>query len=323
MIRHRAFALIAASFFLIASHAHGQQPVHHIGFLANIRDPERMQAWEEGLRERGYVVGRNLDVEYRFFQGQTDRIPALLAELVALSPELIVTTTSNSAVVIHALAPTIPMVFLAVADPVALGLVKSLARPGGNVTGLATLDPKAFIAKQLEILKQLDPQASRIAVLMNPTYQMHQLALPKLPEAARLLGVQLVVVEASKADEYQTAFEKAYTEGADAIQIWNGPIEFTNSAKIIGLAAHYRLPAMYFERLYVQKGGLVSYAPNPADFWRGAAVYVDKILNGEKPSDIPVQQPTRYYLTVNLKTAKALGVTVPPSLLAQADEVFE
>ncbi len=215
------------------------------------------------------------------------------------------------------------MVFLTVADPIGLGLVKSLAHPGGNVTGLATFEPEAFIAKQLQILKEFVPRASRIAVLINPTYQMHQLALRKLREAERVLGVQLIVVEASSSDQYETAFEKAHAQGAEAIHIWNGPLVFKNSAKIVGLAARYQLPAMYIEPQYVVNGGLVSYAPRSADFWSGAAVYVDKILKGEKPGDLPVQQPTRYYLTVNLKTAKALGVTVPPSLLGQADEVIE
>ena len=215
------------------------------------------------------------------------------------------------------------MVFLAVADPVALGLVKSLAHPGGNVTGLATFEPAAFVAKQLQILKEFVPRASRTAVLINPTCQMHQLALPKLPEARRVLGVELIVVEASTSDQYETTFAKAHAQGAEAIHIWNGPLVFTNSAKIVGLAARYQLPAMYFAPHYVVNGGLVSYAPRTAEFWSGAAAYVDKILRGEKPSDLPVQQPTRYYLTVNLKTAKALGVTVPPSLLAQADEVIE
>ena len=142
-------------------------------------------------------------------------------------------------------------------------------------------------------------------------------------QAGRVLGVELIVVEASTSDQYETAFEKAHAQGAEAIHIWNGPLVFTNSAKIVGLAARYQLPAMYFDPQYVVNGGLVSYAPRTAEFWSGAAAYVDKILRGEKPSDLPVQQPTRYYLTVNLKTAKALGVTVPPSLLAQADEVIE
>jgi putative tryptophan/tyrosine transport system substrate-binding protein len=281
------------------------------------------EAWLEGLREHGYVAGQNLRVEYRYFRGSYVQIPALLAELVAFGPELIVTSTSNSAVAIHAAAPTLPMVFLNVADPVALGLVESPAHPGGNVTGFATLVPEGFIGKHLQFLKDLVPRASRIAVQINPTEKMHQLALAKLPETGRSLGVELIIVEASEPDQFSSAFESAHTQGADAIHVWNGPLVFRHSAEIVGLAARYRLPAMYFARQYVLEGGLISYAPDPADNWRRAAAYVAKILNGEKPGDLPIQQPTRYDLIVNLKTANALGITVPPSILAQADEVIE
>ena len=215
------------------------------------------------------------------------------------------------------------MVFLNVADPVALGLVQSLAHPGGNVTGFTTFVPEGIIGKHLQFLKELVPQASRIAVLVNPTAKMHQLALQRLPEAGELLGLQFVVVEASEPDQFATAFEQAHRQGAEAIDVWNGPLVFRHSAEITGLAADYRLPAMYYQRSYVLDGGLISYAPDPADNWHRAAAYVAKILGGENPGDLPVQQPTRYDLIVNLKTAKTLGITVPPAILAQADEVIE
>jgi putative ABC transport system substrate-binding protein len=275
------------------------------------------------LRDRGYVVGRNLQIEYRFFQGRTERIPALLAELVAFGPEVIVTSTSVSAAAIHSAAPTIPMVFLTVADPIGLGLVKSLAHPGGNVTGFATMNPEGFVAKHLQVLQAVVPGVNKFAVLINPTLAMHQLALQKLPQAERLLGVELVVVEASKPDQFETAFEAAQKQGAEAIDVWNGPMVFNNSARIVGLAAHYQLPEIYWDRGYVMGGGLMSYGPSTTDLWRGAADYVDKILKGENPGDLPVQQPTRYYLTVNLKTAKERGITIPPAILVQADEVIE
>jgi putative ABC transport system substrate-binding protein len=218
------------------------------------------------------------------------------------------------------------MVFLSVADPIGLGLVKSLAHPGGNVTGFATLDPGGlggFIAKHLQILQATVPGVEQIAVLINPTTAMHQLALQKLPDARGKLGVKLVVVEASKPDQFETAFETAHKQGAEAIDVWNGPLVFTNSARIVGLAAQYQLPEIYWDRGYVAGGGLMSYGPNATDLWRGAAGYVDKILKGESPGDLPVQRPTRYYLTVNLKTAKARGITIPPAILLQADEVIE
>ena len=320
----RGLAVIAASLFLIfVSEALGQQTAHRIGVLASTEIPENVEAWMDGLRERGYVIGRDLRIEYRYFRGRYDQLPALLTELVAFAPEVIVTTTSNSAVAIHAAAPTLPMVFLNVADPVALGLVQSLAHPGGNVTGLATVVPEGIIGKHLQLLKDLVPRASRIAVLINPAEKMHQIALQRLPEAGQSLGLEFVIVEASEPDQFAAAFEKVHAQGADAIHVWNGPLVFRHSVEVVGLAARYNLPAMYFDRRYVLDGGLISYAPNQADNWRRAAVYVDKILKGENPGDLPVQQPTGYDLIVNLKTAKTLGITVPPSILAQAVEVIE
>jgi putative ABC transport system substrate-binding protein len=180
-----------------------------------------------------------------------------------------------------------------------------------------------FIAKHLQILQATVPGVEQIAVLINPTTAMHQLALQKLPDARGELGVKLVVVEASKPDQFETAFETAHKQGAEAIDVWNGPLVFTNSARIVGLAAQYQLPEIYWDRGYVAGGGLMSYGPNATDLWRGAAGYGDKILKGESPGDLPVQRPTRYYLTVNLKTAKARGITIPPAILLQADEVIE
>jgi putative tryptophan/tyrosine transport system substrate-binding protein len=323
MRRHRALAVIAASLVLFASQAGGQQPVHRVGVLAPEETPEMMQAWLEGLGERGYVVGRNLQIEYRYSQAQTERIPALVAELIAFGPKVIVAATTPSAVAVHGAAPTIPLVFVNVGDPVAVGLVESLAHPGGNVTGFANVVPEGFAGKQLEFLKALVPQASRIAVLINPTNPLHPRELPKLPEIGRLLGVELVVVEASKLDQFETAFQTAHAKGAEAIYVLGDPLPVIHSAKVVGLAARYQLPAMYLNPRNVRDGGLMSYGPNRVNFWRRAAAYVDKILKGEKPGDLPVEQPTRFDLIVNLKTAAELGITVPPSILAQADEVIE
>jgi putative ABC transport system substrate-binding protein len=211
MSRHRALIMIAASLILFASQAGGQQPVHRIGVLMGTESPEQTQALLEGLRERGYVVGQNLQIEYRYSQARTEQIPALVAELVALGPEVIVANGTPNAVAVHAGAPTIPLVFVAVGDPVAVGLLESLAHPGGNVTGFSTVVPEGFVGKQLQFLKALVPQASRIAVLTNPTNPVHRPELPRLPEIGRLLGVDLVVVEASKPDQLDTAFEAAHT----------------------------------------------------------------------------------------------------------------
>ncbi len=323
MRRHRALTAIAASAILFASQARGQEPVHRVGFLGNIETPEGRQAWLEGLHERGYVVGRNLQVEYRYAQARTEQIPALVAELVAFGPDVIVTSGPQLTFAVHAAAPTIPLVFLAVADPVALGLVESLAHPGGNVTGFATLVPEGFVGKQLQLLKALVPHASRIAVLINPTNPIHQREQAKLPEFGRLLGVELVIVEASKPDELETAFETAHAQGVNAIDVFGDALTFIHLPKVVVFAARYELPAMYLWRQSVLDGGLLSFGPNQRDFPRRAAAYVDKILKGERPGDLPVEQPTRYELIVNLKTATALGITVPPSVLALADEVIE
>jgi putative ABC transport system substrate-binding protein len=323
MRRHRALVAIATILLLVASQAGGQQAVHRIGYLGNTPVPKMRQAWLQGLHEHGYVEGQNLQIEYRFFQGRSEQVPALIAELIAFDPEIIVTSQSNPAITIHTTAPSIPLVFVGLGDPVGLGLVESLAHPGGNVTGISGLVPEGFAGKQLQLLKELVPQASRIAVLIDPTMSAHQLELRRLPEAGRQLGVELIIVEASKPDQYETAFEKAYAQGAEAIHVLNGPLPIFHSAEITKLAARYRLPAMYLERRYVDDGGLLSYGMNSADILRRAGAYIDKILKGEKPGDLPVEQPTRFELIVNLKTAQALGIAVPPSILAQADDVIE
>ena len=315
-------AATAASLTLFAWDA-APEPVHRVGVLAATESPENTQALLEGLRERGYVVGGNLQIEYRYSQGRNEQIPALVVELVAVGPEVIVANGTPNAVAVHAAAPTIPLVFVAVGDPVGVGLVESLAHPGRDVTGFSTVVPEGFVGKQLQFLKEVVPKASRIAVLINPTNPVHRPELPRLPEIGRLLGVELVVVEASKPDQLDTAFEAAHTQSAEAILVGGDPLIFTHSAKVVELAARYRLPAMYLNRRNVQNGGLMSYGPNQLDFWRPAAAYVDKILKGERLGDLPVEQPTRFYLTVNLKTAAELGITVPPLILAQAEEVIE
>ena len=231
-------------------------------------------------------------------------------------------STPQNAVAVHAAAPTVPLVFVNVADPVALGLVESLAHPGGNVTGFATLVPEGFVGKQLQFLKDLVPQASRIAVLINPTNPIHQRERPKLPEIGRLLGVELVVVEASKPDQFETAFETAHTQGAEAINVFGDPLFHFTRRRSWGspLAIDCRR-CTWLGRAYWTADSCPMVRTNSTS-GVALATYVDKILKGEKPGDLPVEQPTRFYLIVNLKTAAALGITVPPSILAQADEVI-
>lgn len=322
MLRRLVLAA-TAGLVLLALGADAQERIHRIGVLRNFEDPENTKAWLEGLRERGWTVGRNLEIEYRYTQGRNEQIPALAAELTALGPELIVAVSPVLALAVRSAAPSMPLVFVNVADPIALRLVESLAHPGGNATGVATIVPEGFIGKQLQLLKELVPRASRIAVLINPMNPSHQRGRTELPEIGQKLGVTLVIVEASASDQLETAFNAAIKQGAEAIDVWGEPLTSLHSAEIVALAARYRLPAVYLFRQSAVDGGLLSFGSNEADRWRRVGPYVDKILKGERPADLPVEQPTGYHLAVNLKTAAALGITVSPSILAQADEVIE
>ena len=317
-----SFAL-AVSLMLFSLSSQGQDSVHRVGVLTPSESADATQALLEGFRARGYIVDQNLRLELRSAKGQAERIPALVSELVAFNPEVIIAVSPQYALAVHAAAPSIPLVFISVADPVALRLVDSLAHPGGNATGFTTTVPEGFIGKQLQLLTTLLPKASRIAVLINPGNPMHPPARLQLPNIGRDLGVELIVVEASSPDQYETAFETAQAQGAQAIEVMGDPINFLHSAKVAALAARYHLPAMYFAKRNVQDGGLISYGPNTADLWGRAPTYVDKILKGERPADLPVQQPTRFYLTVNIKTARSLGIAVPISILEQADDLVE
>ena len=253
-----------------------------------------------------------------------DRLPDLAVELVALAPELIIAPGPQAALAAKSATSTIPIVFVAVADPVGLGLVQSLSRPSGNITGLATMVPDDFGAKRLEILRELVPSASKIALLVNPNNPMHRLNFGEfLSRTAQRLGVALLTVEATTAEELDVAFASAAAQHADAVMDLGDPLTFFQAPRIVALAAKYHLPAGYLFRRCADVGGLVVYGPDFADLYRRAAGYVDKILKGTKPSDLPVEQPTKYELIINVKTAKALGLSVPPSLLVRADQVIE
>ena len=277
----------------------------------------------DGLRNRGWIDGQNLIIEYRFAQSQ-DHLPALAAELVALSPDLLISFSPQVALALKSATATIPIVFVAVAYPVEIGLVQSLSRPGGNITGLATLVPGGFAAKEIQMLKEIVPAASKIAVLANPGNPIHRLIIAEeLPRAAQQLGVALPIVEATAAEELDIAFASAATQHADAITVYGDNLTFRYATQVTALAAKHRLPASYVSRYFVTNGGLISHGPNFSDLAFRAGGYADKILKGAKPSDLPVEQPTKFQLVINMKTAKALGLTVPPSLLARADEVIE
>jgi len=286
-------------------------------------DSRGHDAWHSGLRERGWIEGKNLLVEYRYYGESPDRLPALAAELLALTPDLIIGAGPQAAVALKSATAAIPIVFVAVADPVGLGLVQSLSRPGGNITGFATLVPGNWVAKQTEIIRELVPSVSKIAILANPTNPIHRRAIAEeVPGAAGSLGVALPIVEATTANELEIAFTSAAAQHAGAIVVFSDDLTNRQASRVVALAAEYHLPAIYLFRQFAN-GGLVVYGPDILDLFRRVGSVVDKILKGTKPADLPVEQPTKFELVINMKTAKALGLTVPPSLLVHADEVIE
>jgi putative ABC transport system substrate-binding protein len=323
-MKRREFIAASVALLVPPRRSWAQGTPRRIGFLGAwadepARDPVHA-AWLSGLREKGWIEGKNLLVEYRF---APDRLPALAAELVALTPDLIIATSPQAARALKLATTTIPIVFVAVADPVRAGLVQSLSHPGGNMTGLATLVPGDFSGKQIQILLDLVPGASKIALLVNPDNPMHRVALAEeIPRTARNLGVELPTVEATKVEELDVAFASAVAQGADAMVIFGDPLTVFQAPRVVALAAKHHLPAIYLFRQFAI-GGLIVYGPDLADVFRRAGGYVDKILKGTKPSDLPVEQPTKFELVINMKTAKALGLTVPTSLLLRADEVIE
>ena len=324
-MKRREFTAATAALLVSPRRSWAQGTRRRLGFLTIGERPPIMgsnfTSFLNGLRNRGWIDGRNLIIEWRYAQSQ-DHVPALAAELVALSPDLLIATGPQTAVALKSATATIPIVFVAVFDPVALGLVQSLARPGGNITGLTTSVP-GFTSKQIEILREIVPTASKIAVLYNPGNPMHRLSAKALPEISQQLGVALPIVEATTAEELDIAFASAATQHADAMIVFGDPLIFNNATQVTALAAKHRLPAIYLTRSFVTNGGLISYGPDFGDLFYRAGGYVDKILKGAKPSDLPVEQPTKFHLAINMKTAKALGLTVHPTLLARADEVIE
>jgi putative tryptophan/tyrosine transport system substrate-binding protein len=322
-MKRREFIAGAAALLVSPRRSLAQGARRRLGYLAmDVAVPTLRNAWLDGLRNHGWIDGRNLIIEYRYAPSQ-DRLPAFAAELVALSPDLLIAPNPQAAIALKSATASIPIVFVAVADPVGIGLVQSLSRPGSNITGLATLVP-GFTSKSIEMLREMVPTASKVAILVNPGNPIHRLIVAEeLPQIARNLGVALPIVEATTAEELEIAFASAAAQHADAIGVFGDPLTVTNAPRVAALAAEHRLPAMYLFRLFATNGGLISYGPDLADLWLRAGGYVDKILKGTNPSDLPVEQPTKYELVINLKTAKALGLTVPPSLLVRANEVIE
>jgi putative tryptophan/tyrosine transport system substrate-binding protein len=316
-------ALALASFRIAEAQQAGK--VHQIGFLStsspSVAVP-RTEAFRQALQGLGYVDGKNIVIEYRYSEGNFDRLPDLAAELVRLKVDLIVAVETPAALAAKKATRTIPIITVTAADPVGSGLVASLARPGGNVTGLSLVAGLEMSGKQLELLKEALPKFTHVAVLTNPANPPTAGFLKEAELAARLLGVKLRVLEARDPDELDGAFSAIKKERPGGLLVIAAPFIGINS-RIVSFATSNRLPAMFPYTDSVDAGGLMSYGPNQRDLYRRAATYVDKILKGTKPADLPVEQPMKFEFVINLKTAKQIGLTIPPNVLARADKVIK
>jgi putative ABC transport system substrate-binding protein len=327
-VNRRAFLRIVPFALLASPLAVQAQPtgkVYRIGFLGNSTaalEANLVGPFREGLRDLGYVEGRNVQIEYRWAEGKYERFPELVAELVALKVDVMVTAGTPAALAVKRATVTIPLVMVAVGDPVGTGLVASLARPGGSMTGLTSIAPD-LEGKRLELLREAVPKLSRVSVIWNPANPFHVTAEREARSAAQALHMTVHSVGVRTAQELDPAFDAIVKERPGAFIVLADRVFLHNRSRIVAFAARQRLPGVYAYRELVEAGGLMSFGPNYADMHRRAATFVDKILKGAKPADLPVEQPTKFALLINLKTAKALGVDIPHSLLLRADEIIQ
>jgi putative ABC transport system substrate-binding protein len=326
-MRRREFITLlggAAAVWPLAARA--QQSIPVIGFLHSASPgpfASAVVAFRQGLSETGYIEGQNVAIEYRWAEGQYDRLPALAADLIGRKVKVIVAMAGNGpAQAAKAATASIPIVFVSGGDPVSGGLVASFNRPGGNVTGVSWI-ATALVPKQLELLRRSARNPAVIGALVNPTYPDHNLQLHELQEAGATIGQQIDVVRAGTARDIDTAFASLVQQGAGALIVANDPFFLNRGDQIVALAARHTTPTMYFSREFTAAGGLLSYGASPIDAARQGGIYAGKILKGEKPADLPVIQSTKFEFVINLKTAKALGLEIPPTVLALADEVIE
>jgi putative tryptophan/tyrosine transport system substrate-binding protein len=317
---------LCATLFALCFSAEAQQPakVPRIGLLSPF-SPSAAALWHQaflqGLRDLGWVEGKNISIEYRYAEGRRDRLPDLVADLVRLKVDIIIASVNTDALVAKKATRTIPIVMASAGDPVATGLVDSLARPGGNITGLSQMAPE-MAGKRLELLKEIVPKLSRVAVLWNPQGTTSTLNWKEIQLPARELGVQLHSLEVQSLNDFDKAFEDATRARAGALSIMPDQLFAGNLKRIADLAVKSRLPSIFHLSEFADSGGLVAYGPDRSDQFRRAATYVDKILKGTKPADLPVEQPMKFEFVINLKTAKQIGLTIPPNVLARADRVI-
>ena len=328
-MERRAFLAGAAALLAAPLVAEAQQAgkVPRIGFLSpsslsDSRTALFVEAFRQGLRELGWVEGQNIAIEYRWAEERTERLPDLARSLVSLRVDLVVAATSPAIQAARQAGGTIPIVMAVTADPVATGFVVSLSRPGRNITGLSMMGGE-LVGKQLEILKEVVPKVSRVALLWNPATLANVAQLPHAQDAARASGVQLQSVKVADPEGIESAFATMTRERAGALIVLADAMLVANRSRIAALASKSRLPAMYMLTDHVKAGGLMAYGPDLAEMYRRSASYVDRILKGANPGDLPIEQPTKFEFVINLKTAKALGLTIPPSLLLRADQVIE
>jgi putative ABC transport system substrate-binding protein len=319
--------LVAVVLLAVGVTADAQQParIHRIGILSPSSGSffsARDEAFRQRLGELGYVEGKNILIEYRYAEGKGERLPDLAAELVQLKVDVIVTTSPGTTLAAKKASATIPIVFAAAGDPVGTGLVSSLAQPGGNITGLSLMAPD-LDGKRLELLKEAFPKVARVAFLWESDGTRGNLALTEMEAAAKALRVKLLPLPVRSLDEFEGAFARAEKERAQALITTTGGRINTQQRRVLDFAAKNRLPAIYHYSEFVEAGGLMSYGPDNTDLWRRAATYVDKILKGAKPGDIPVEQPTKFEFIINLNAAKQIGVTVPPSVLSRATKLIK
>ena len=324
MASRRAFLGTLAGGLLAAPLAVEAQPadrVWRVGFLNVVASP-MMDEFRQGLRDLGYVEGRNVLIEHRHADGKADRLPELAAELVRLKPDVIVAQSSPAAQAAHRATKTIPLVLINVGDPVGLGLAASLARPGGNATGTASYGPELG-QKVLEVAKDLVPQTKQVAIVWTSGNPLHSRVLKDLEAPAGQLGIQLQPLKVTTPDELEPAFRAAAAGRADVVWVFGDALFFAERTRIAAFALSARLPTVFLLRQHVEAGGLASYGADVLPMYRRAAAHVDKILKGAKPGNLHVEQPTKFELVINLKTAKALGLTIPPSLLQRAEQVIQ
>jgi putative ABC transport system substrate-binding protein len=298
--------------------------VYRIGFLWDSPNAflDALEAFRQGLRDLGYVEGRNIVIEYRWAEGKPERMRELAEELVRLKVDVIMAPSSIYTAAAKRATSTIPIIFMSHADPLGSGHVASLARPGGNITGLSLMMTETNV-KGLELLKEAVPGISRLAVIFDPATPSHGPGLKAVKAAGPALGLRVQSVPVRSATEYDSAFTAIVRERADAVLVLSTPLFIAGAKRLAELCLAHKLPSLFGPKHHVQEGGLMSYSPDRADLWRRGAIYVDKILRGTDPADLPVQQPTKFELAINQKTAKSIGLAIPPAFLLRADEVIE